>query len=610
MATIQGIYVALFGRPADPAGLAFFNEATNNGADLTAIGDLASTSEYLSRFTGMTNEQIINSIYQSLFERDGEAAGIDFFVGELEAGRLNINNIAIAILDGAQGDDLLTINAKIAAANIFTSHLDLEIESEAYRGTAAAQIGREFLDTVTKDDAGTEAEADAAILRLFPDEGQQPGGGSSGGEVSHSDEASYGSADVLLLDNSSIKGQYSYNPESEDPIGELGQAVYSAMQDAYNEDGSLNGNTILINNLDPVVDLIEPQLGTVTDVISQLLPSYEEWTPDTLFFGIPGQASTVKGTSGNDVAVFLGGDHTFTGGRGNDVIITADVSGLIPVSLPFPVSNEISTFDAEVTPAKHTVDGGAGSDIIINVGGNENVLKGGAGQDLIVSIGDATDTINGGDGDDFIFGGSDNGNAVIYQKVSSNEVSALIGPAFVEPDFSKGDTLTGGNGKDTFLFLPEGQIADEDTGLEFTPLGNIVSNGADTITDFQTGTDKIGIFVVGPSTIGYGEGTGFVDYDAAASAAWESFNPSIVEEVESSEDVDIRVFFAAGVDGSGYLFVDDNVDGCADFVIKLDGLTDVDDLSAADIEAIDVANILETIGGIVGSSNPLMTDFA
>ncbi len=46
MATIQGVYMALFGRPADPLGLAFFNSATNNGANLTAIGDLAATAEY------------------------------------------------------------------------------------------------------------------------------------------------------------------------------------------------------------------------------------------------------------------------------------------------------------------------------------------------------------------------------------------------------------------------------------------------------------------------------------------------------------------------------------------------------------------------------------
>ncbi len=41
MATIQGVYVALFGRPADPTGLSFFNAATSNGANLNAIGNLA-----------------------------------------------------------------------------------------------------------------------------------------------------------------------------------------------------------------------------------------------------------------------------------------------------------------------------------------------------------------------------------------------------------------------------------------------------------------------------------------------------------------------------------------------------------------------------------------
>ena len=50
MASIQGVYVALFGRPADPTGLNYFNSVTNNGADLTAIGDLASTAEYQAAF--------------------------------------------------------------------------------------------------------------------------------------------------------------------------------------------------------------------------------------------------------------------------------------------------------------------------------------------------------------------------------------------------------------------------------------------------------------------------------------------------------------------------------------------------------------------------------
>ena len=182
MASIQGIYVALFGRPADPAGLAFFNEVTMEGADLTAIGDLASTAEYQSRFTGMSNQEIINSIYQSLFGRDGDAEGIAFFLARLEDGTYNINTIAIAILDGAQNDDLATVTAKIAAANIFTAHLDLDVEVDAYQGAFAASVGRDFLNTVNKDDPGTESEADAAIALLLqggqnPNQPGNPGGG-------------------------------------------------------------------------------------------------------------------------------------------------------------------------------------------------------------------------------------------------------------------------------------------------------------------------------------------------------------------------------------------------------------------------------------------------
>ena len=117
MATIQGVYVALFGRPADPAGLAFFNNATGNGANLSAIGDLAATKEYTDRFAGLSSNAIVNSIYQSLFNRDAEPGGLAFFVDALTRGTLTINNIAIAILDGALGNDKTIVDAKIASAN-------------------------------------------------------------------------------------------------------------------------------------------------------------------------------------------------------------------------------------------------------------------------------------------------------------------------------------------------------------------------------------------------------------------------------------------------------------------------------------------------------------
>jgi hypothetical protein len=162
MATIQGIYIALFGRPADPAGLAFFNEQTNNGADLTAIGDLAATDEYQDRFDGLNNVQIVTKIYQDLFGRDPDAAGLAFFVAALNSGTYNINNVAIAILDGAQGDDAAVVANKIASANLFTAAIDTSIEIGSYVGDDAADAGRAFLAGITADEATVKTAEQAA----------------------------------------------------------------------------------------------------------------------------------------------------------------------------------------------------------------------------------------------------------------------------------------------------------------------------------------------------------------------------------------------------------------------------------------------------------------
>lgn len=163
MASIQGVYIALFGRPADPLGLAFFNSATNNGANLTAIGDLASTAEYQSRFTGQSSTQIITTIYRSLFNRDPDLAGLTFFATALANKTLTINNIAIAIFDGAQGSDVTIRDLKVAAANAFTAQIDTVAEINGYTGTAAAASGVAFITGVTTT-APTAEQVSAAVV--------------------------------------------------------------------------------------------------------------------------------------------------------------------------------------------------------------------------------------------------------------------------------------------------------------------------------------------------------------------------------------------------------------------------------------------------------------
>ncbi|MBF0679906.1 MAG: DUF4214 domain-containing protein [Devosia sp.] len=183
-AAIQGIYVALFGRPADPAGLAYWVEVTKNGADLAEmLRVLPSLTEYTDRYADQTPEQVITAVYQNLFGRDPDPAGLAFFKGQLDAGILNMASLAVGISQGARDDDKADFQAKVEAATMFTASLDTPEEIAAYSGDAANALAKKFLDTVNKDAPATpesaETAAGAVVAGEDPTEGgvQNPGGG-------------------------------------------------------------------------------------------------------------------------------------------------------------------------------------------------------------------------------------------------------------------------------------------------------------------------------------------------------------------------------------------------------------------------------------------------
>lgn len=187
-AAIQGIYIALFGRPADPGGLAYWTEVTKGGADLSAmLSVLPNLTEYTARFEGQTPDQVITTVYQNLFGRAPDAEGLAFFKGQLASGAQTLATIAVNIMQGAQGDDKADVTAKVGAAELFTASLDTPEEIAAYQGADAAALAKKFLDTVDKDKPATpesvEKAAGAVVAGQDPTGGQapNPGGGGTGG---------------------------------------------------------------------------------------------------------------------------------------------------------------------------------------------------------------------------------------------------------------------------------------------------------------------------------------------------------------------------------------------------------------------------------------------
>jgi len=155
---IEQLYVAYFDRPADVAGLAYWNNALNaNGGNTAVISAQFSVQpEYTATFSGLTNDQIVNLIYVNLFHRSAESAGLRYWSDLLTAGSITVSNIVTQVIAGAQNADLVSINNKVLAASAFTAALNANNASTSYDGTTAP-LAKAWLSGIY--DATTEAAA-------------------------------------------------------------------------------------------------------------------------------------------------------------------------------------------------------------------------------------------------------------------------------------------------------------------------------------------------------------------------------------------------------------------------------------------------------------------
>lgn len=181
---VQRIYLAYFGRPADPAGLAFFagryldgNAAVDvrgvadsygSNAIVRALIDSFGTSqESIDLYPG-DNDVFVTAIYRNLLNRDPDLPGKAFWMGEINSGHLTRANAAVSIMAGAQGADLELINKRAQVVINFTSSLNTPIRVRAYDGLVANSVVRSMLANVTADTdpVAFQATIDGVIANL------------------------------------------------------------------------------------------------------------------------------------------------------------------------------------------------------------------------------------------------------------------------------------------------------------------------------------------------------------------------------------------------------------------------------------------------------------
>jgi hypothetical protein len=162
---IQKLYVAYFNRPADTAGLAYWEGVVEAAKGDTAAvsAAFAADTEYKAAYKDLSNADIVNKVYQNLFGRDAEAAGKAYWADLLDKKTITIDAVVTAIASGAQDTDLTAYNNKVKAATAFTAALDTATEQKGYSGDAANAVAKTFISGVTTDASLAAAIAPATL---------------------------------------------------------------------------------------------------------------------------------------------------------------------------------------------------------------------------------------------------------------------------------------------------------------------------------------------------------------------------------------------------------------------------------------------------------------
>jgi hypothetical protein len=185
---LASLYVAYFGRAADPGGLAFwegrFLDALEQGdSPLQALTDIAEdfrfSEEAFARFPVLdpagpadsaSVRGFVESVYDSLFNRTPDTGGLDFWTGQFQQriqdgqdiGTLLITIMAAARDADAPGEanDATAVRNKIEAAGALTDALD---ETGLALGT---DVGLDLVREMIADTNGSYASYEAALEEI------------------------------------------------------------------------------------------------------------------------------------------------------------------------------------------------------------------------------------------------------------------------------------------------------------------------------------------------------------------------------------------------------------------------------------------------------------
>lgn len=146
----QGItaqYVAFFNRAPDAAGLHYW--AVESGLTLEQVGAsfFNQPETQLAYPADTSNRDFLTRIYGNLFGRDPDAAGLDYWAGELDNGRIYREQAILAFINGSQGSDRKLLDNKTAVGCYYAAQAPADgnnLAHQVMQGVTAADNSFEY----------------------------------------------------------------------------------------------------------------------------------------------------------------------------------------------------------------------------------------------------------------------------------------------------------------------------------------------------------------------------------------------------------------------------------------------------------------------------------
>jgi len=515
---LQELYVAYFGRAADPNGLDYWTEKGITTSKFAA--DMYVQAEFKDVYGSLSTEAQVNQIYKNLFDREADVTGLNYWTLQVNLGNLQLAEIATHLIWAAQNnsgssDDKTALTNRTDAAVAYTAKVKesaasiLAFTAETTSPWKAGDNITEaisYLSGIDKDTAHTAAGIAASVTTITNN-------GAPGNKKSFSltaginDFTGGASADTFNanLDTNSANTLNAFD----ELVGGGGQdTLYADIKTAVTPK-TLTGIEVFNATFSGAVTF---GLANATDATSV---SNVSSTSNATFTGIAATATTLAvenvassttnftylATSGTQAATVT--VNNLTGGTAAEI----EIDGI--ETLTFNASTAESSYEIDADAATTLNFGGAADQTVILNTSTLKVSK----FDASAATGSVTlTTINqtgvGGGTDLSIIGGA--GNDTFTSSSSTSQNVSLSGGAgndlFTHTGLGTSDTADGGDGTDTMSMLNADAIAlDDSTQTNFTNIEAITItdefDGSLTLANIASSLDTVNLTLAGTAII-------------------------------------------------------------------------------------------------------------